>query len=150
MIPHSFSCVCKVSSKGIRGRTLLAVRVACGLDITPCTQLSDISPRTTGNSGFSAKTASAKSDILPMRILALGYFSFIWAITFSTSSAVGGPALSPACTNVSHDLRFHPSGGNIPPPYPSENMVNTLEPSGPSHQNKVGTFTTRLVGLEPK
>ncbi len=95
-----------------------------------------------------SKTASAKSDILPMRILALGYFSFMGNYLFHLFCR-WRPALSPACTNVSHDLRFHPSGGNIPPPYP-ENMVNTLEPSGPSHQNKVGTFTTRLVGLEPK
>ena len=29
-------------------------------------------------------------------------------------------------------------------------MVSTREPSGPSHQNRVGTFTTWLVGLEPK
>ena len=124
----------------MRGRTRRAIRVALGLDITPCTQLSDISPLIIGRVGFSVKMASAKSAIFPIWILAFGYFSLICLIVCSTFSAVGGPALSPACTNVNQDLCFQPSGGNIPPPYPFENIVSTREPSGPSHQKSVGTF----------
>ena len=112
-----------------------------------------MSPRTTGSVGVAFSSAimeSANSLGRPNRTFTPGSACRAFARMFRTASGDGGPMLSLRTKNASQVLCRQPFGGvMLSHPYSGDAPNKTREPSGPSHQQRVGIFFISESGLLP-